>query len=109
MFDDEVLKAVDIMAERLGVEAAALLAIAEVESGGQAFATVGGRPEPLIRFEGHYFDQRLTGALLFLVCPRERGLGHRHSIDSKATRRCIAFVARHLWAIPEYHSSCLYG
>lgn len=62
MFDDEVLKAVDIMAERLGVEAAALLAIAEVESGGQAFATVGGRPEPLIRFEGHYFDQRLTGA-----------------------------------------------
>lgn len=62
MFDEEVLKAIDIMAERLGVEAAALLAIAEVESGGQAFATVGGRPEPLIRFEGHYFDQRLTGA-----------------------------------------------
>ena len=62
MFDDEVLKTVDAMAGRLRVEAAALLAIAEVESGGQAFATVEGRPEPVIRFEGHYFDQRLTDA-----------------------------------------------
>ena len=62
MFDQEVLKAVDGMAQKLGVEAAALLAVAEVESGGRVVAMVDGRPEPLIRFEGHYFDRRLTGA-----------------------------------------------
>jgi hypothetical protein len=32
-----------------------------VESAGQPFAIVGGRREPLIRFEGHYFDRRLSG------------------------------------------------
>jgi hypothetical protein len=38
-----------------------LLAIAEVESGGRAYALVNKKREPLIRFEGHYFDRRLTG------------------------------------------------
>ena len=37
-----------------------LLAVAEVESAGRVVATVFGRKEPLIRFEGHYFDNRLT-------------------------------------------------
>ena len=43
------------------IEPAALLAICSVESGGRVFARVGGKLEPLIRFEGHYFDRRLTG------------------------------------------------
>ncbi|WP_274627826.1 N-acetylmuramidase domain-containing protein [Arvimicrobium flavum] len=61
MFDEKVKSAVRQVANALQVDPAALLAIAEVESGGRAFAMVDGRAEPLIRFEGHYFDQRLTG------------------------------------------------
>lgn len=45
----------------MDVPLAALLAVIEVESGGRSFATVNGKPEPLIRFEGHYFDRFLTG------------------------------------------------
>ncbi|SMH52375.1 N-acetylmuramidase domain-containing protein [Mesorhizobium australicum] len=50
---------IETIAVRSGLEPAALLAIAEVESAGKAFANVDGRREPLIRFEGHYFDRRL--------------------------------------------------
>ncbi len=49
-------------ARSLGLEEAALLAVAEIETGGRVFARVEGRDEPLIRFEGHYFDRRLAGA-----------------------------------------------
>lgn len=62
MFDETTLRAVDAIAARYGYEPAALLAVAEVESGGSVFAVVDGRNEPLIRFEGHYFDRRLSGA-----------------------------------------------
>lgn len=62
MFDDATAHAVAAIAARINVEPAALLAVAEVESGGKAFATIAGRQEPLIRFEGHYFDRRLSGA-----------------------------------------------
>lgn len=62
MFDSETVAAVDRIAANMRVEAAILLAIAEVESAGRTFAVVDGREEPLIRFEGHYFDRRLTGA-----------------------------------------------
>lgn len=61
MFDDATARAVATIAARINVEPAALLAVAEVESGGKAFATVDGRQEPLIRWEGHYFDRRLSG------------------------------------------------
>jgi len=52
------------VARTLEVEPAALAAVVEVESGGRVQALVEGKPEPLIRFEGHYFDRRLaaTGA-----------------------------------------------
>ncbi|MFN3547717.1 MAG: N-acetylmuramidase domain-containing protein [Mesorhizobium sp.] len=66
MFDRDVTAAIEKVAAEAGVEEAALLAVAEVESGGRAFALVEGRREPLIRFEGHYFDRRLSGQ------PRER-------------------------------------
>lgn len=49
------------LAHTLEVEPAALAAVVEVESGGRVQALVEGRPEPLIRFEGHYFDRRLSG------------------------------------------------
>ncbi len=59
MFTAEVITEITDTARKLGIEPAALLAVAEVESNGQAFALVDGRREPLIRFEGHYFDRRL--------------------------------------------------
>jgi hypothetical protein len=61
MFSGEVISEITDAAKRLGIEPAALLAVAEVESGGGAFAMIDGRREPLIRFEGHYFDRRLSG------------------------------------------------
>lgn len=57
MFSATTIKEIESVARAQGIEPAALLAIAEVESGGRAFANVGGRKEPLIRFEGHYFDR----------------------------------------------------
>jgi hypothetical protein len=60
MFSESVVNEITQAAREAGLEAAALLAIAAVESGGQVFALVDGRQEPLIRFEGHYFDRRLS-------------------------------------------------
>jgi hypothetical protein len=60
MFADDVIREISAAANRLDIEPAALLAVAEVESGGKAYALVDGRREPLIRFEGHYFDRRLS-------------------------------------------------
>lgn len=62
MFSKETIEAITRAATRAGIEPAALLAVAEVESAGKAFAMVDGRPEPVIRFEGHYFDRRLSPA-----------------------------------------------
>lgn len=60
MFSKETIEEIEKVAQEEGIDPAALLAIAEVESGGRAFAYVGGRKEPLIRFEGHYFDRLLS-------------------------------------------------
>lgn len=60
MFTDEVSRDIISIALQFGFEPAALLAIAEIESGGRAFAMVDGRREPLIRFEGHCFDRLLS-------------------------------------------------
>lgn len=57
-----------------GFEPAAILAVVEVESGGRLFADVAGEQEPLIRFEGHYFDRRLSGERRALA--RAQGLAH---------------------------------
>ena len=62
MFTAETRLEIIAIANNLELEPEALLAIADVESGGKGFAIVGGRPEPLIRFEGHYFDRRLSAA-----------------------------------------------
>ena len=44
------------------LDPAALAAIAQTESGGITTTRINGRDEPLIRFEGHYFDKRLSPA-----------------------------------------------
>ena len=61
MFTTETGKEIAAVAAEFRIEPAALLAVAEIESGGNAYALVEGRREPLIRFEGHYFDRRLAG------------------------------------------------
>ena len=61
MLDTMMIREIETVAASLGVEAAALAAVADIESGLKAHAPVDGRAEPLIRFEGHYFDRRLAG------------------------------------------------
>jgi hypothetical protein len=62
MFAKSTEAAIATAAHAAGIEPQALLAIAELESGGIAFASIDGRQEPLIRFEGHVFDRRLAPA-----------------------------------------------
>ena len=59
MFDDESRALILKLADEFGVEPAALMAIIQVESGGRFYAKIDGKREPLIRFEGHYFDRLL--------------------------------------------------
>lgn len=72
MFSHDVIREAQAAAQRAGIKPAALLAVMDVESGGRLFAVVEGRNEPPIRFEGHYFDRRLTGGKQ--VRARELGL-----------------------------------
>lgn len=74
MFDDAPVAAAHAHAARLEVEPTALLAVAEVEAAGYVFAEVGGRREPLIPWEGHYFDKRLKGIARDQA--RAKGLAH---------------------------------
>ncbi|MEZ5871121.1 MAG: N-acetylmuramidase domain-containing protein [Nitratireductor sp.] len=57
--DKAVGQAITEVANETGIEQAVLAAIVEVESGGRYSASVAGRQEPLIRFEGHYFYRLL--------------------------------------------------
>lgn len=61
MFSKDTIVEIATVAREFGVEPAALLAVADVESAGIAYAVVEDQREPLIRFEGHYFDRRLSG------------------------------------------------
>lgn len=74
MFDQQTRAAIDVYAARLKVEPAVLLAVCEIESAGHVFARVKNRNEPLIRWEGHYFDQRLSGSKREQA--RRAGLAH---------------------------------
>lgn len=64
MFSQSVINKIKKIAADLGVEPAALLAVAEVESAGVDTWVVNGKNLPAIRFEGHYFYKRLKGAKL---------------------------------------------
>lgn len=72
MFARDVISEISRAAQGLDIEPAALLAVADLESGGVAFTTIDGRKEPLIRFEAHYFDRRLSGKNRTIA--REKGL-----------------------------------
>lgn len=60
MLEQDVIAAARRIAGRHRLDPAAFLAVAHVESGLRTHAMVDGRAEPLIRFEGHYFDRRLA-------------------------------------------------
>jgi hypothetical protein len=61
MFSSAVIAKVKKTATEIDVEAAALLAVGEVESAGNPMWDVAGEKLPPIRFEGHYFHKRLKG------------------------------------------------
>lgn len=64
MFTKVTIDAIKKVAEQYGYETEALLAITDVESAGVPFWNVNGEAKPAIRFEGHYFYDRLQGAFL---------------------------------------------
>lgn len=74
MFDDAARSAISKLAKDIKVEPAALLAVAEVESAGKAFAKVNGKDMPLIRWEGHYFYRLVPAALRKTAV--KQGLAH---------------------------------
>jgi hypothetical protein len=64
MLQPETRAAIANTARTFDLDPAALAAVAHVESNLVTHAVIHGRKEPLIRFEGHYFDRRLSGAAL---------------------------------------------
>lgn len=54
-FDADVIEQIKKVAEEKGVEAEALLAVTDVESGGKAFTNIDGKQMPLILYEYHVF------------------------------------------------------
>lgn len=59
--DNSLIHAVKSAATKNGINEAALLAVVEVESSGIPLWKVGANMLPPIRFEGHYFYERLSG------------------------------------------------
>ncbi|ERP95708.1 hypothetical protein Q669_29510 [Labrenzia sp. C1B10] len=57
MFTHIQMRSVEAEALKLSVDPNALLAAVKIESNGKIFADVDGKNLPLIRWEGHYFDQ----------------------------------------------------
>ena len=72
--DGEARALIAARAEAWKCEPAAVLAVIEVESAGRIFARVDGREEPLIRFEGHWFDRLLSSSKRARA--RRAGLAH---------------------------------
>lgn len=62
--DMQVFAIAAAMEKVYGVPAAWIAAVIAKESGGEVYAIVNGGKLPLIRWEGHYFYQRLKGAAL---------------------------------------------
>lgn len=60
MFDHQIVSAVTSVANQYDLDPAALMAITDVQSGGKVLAVINGRAEPLIKFEWHYFQRRLS-------------------------------------------------
>lgn len=96
--DERVIAAARDIEEHEGVGAEVLLAVALVETGGVPFTAIGERAEPLIRFEGHYFDRRLSGEARSSA--RALGLAHPRA---GAVRNPRSQAAR--WALFERASA----
>lgn len=64
MLNLETKNTIISVAKEYSIEPELLLALIEVESAGKPFWNVGGEKMPPIRFEGHYFYQRLSGSKL---------------------------------------------
>ncbi len=62
-FSEEVMSAIRKAADAAGLEPAALAAVVEVESGGKAFTSIGGKDMPLILYEYHVFYRALPPGL----------------------------------------------
>lgn len=62
MFDADIRELFLKAGHEHNLDSAVLAAIAQTESGGITTTRINGRDEPLIRFEGHYFDKRLSPA-----------------------------------------------
>lgn len=62
--DMQIFAVADAMEKVYGAPAAWIAAVIAKESGGQIYAVVAGEKRPLVRWEGHYFYQRLKGAYL---------------------------------------------
>ncbi|PHP67252.1 peptidoglycan-binding protein [Zhengella mangrovi] len=94
-----------------GLDPASFLAVIDVESGGRIFAEVDGRQEPLIRFEGHYFDRRLSGA--GRAAAREAGLAHPRAgmVKNPASQAARYRMLAHAEAIDRTaaRESCSWG
>lgn len=82
--DNTLVKAVRDYATKNGIDEAGLLSVVEVESSGTPLWKVGGKNLPPIRFEGHYFFQRLTGTKLQEAI--NQGLAHRKAGEVKNPR-----------------------
>jgi hypothetical protein len=74
MFTNEQRTILSQASDTWGLELAALLAVIEVESAGRITEIVDGRPEPLIRWEGHYFDRLVPPRLQSIA--RSAGLAN---------------------------------
>ena len=90
--DPNVVEAAKAVSERHRLPAAVLLAIAIVETNAVSGTHVGTVVEPLIRFEGHYFDRLLLGDARRIA--RTAGLSHP---KAGAVRNPSGQVAR--WAL----------
>ncbi len=82
MFAEHTTNTIAAAARRKAIYPSALLALVEIESGGRVSVKIAGKEKALIRFEGHYFDRRLSGGqreaarAQGLASPRAGGIGN---------------------------------
>lgn len=89
MFDLETTGIISKLAKEFGLETAALLAVVETESAGVSFWKVNGFNKPAIRFEGHYFYDRIhpskreEAVRLGLASPKAGGVANPKSYAAR--------------------------
>lgn len=92
MFTKSVINKVIIAANKINVEPAVILAVAEVESAGVTSWNVRGESMPPIRFEGHYFYRLLKGNKSKLQAAVRAGLA---SPKAGAVKNPVSYEARY--------------